>query len=270
MCIAKVCRKLKKHKHFTLIELLIVIAIIAILAGMLLPALQKARAKGRAIACTSDEKGVASACSMYADDHNGQWFYIEEKGKLGKQYYLLDWNRVLCENKYMPRMAGLPNRSKLHCNEGGELLYRKGDIAEGNQPPYMINGMSPEYHGGSGSLVTYGDSWSFGSRGIKNSFVKKPSVLITLACKKYQDGNSAGAVFRRSNQFSLRSVQGDNTGDGEHVMNTDAHGNSANYSFFDGHVEQIQATALKLELFMLRPENSNDNHRYRNAYRKTM
>lgn len=55
---------------FTLIELLIVIVIIAILAAMLLPSLNKARGKARAISCSSNLKQFGQAIALYANDSN--------------------------------------------------------------------------------------------------------------------------------------------------------------------------------------------------------
>ena len=53
-----------------MIELLIVIAIIAILAAMLLPALGKAREKARSIACVGKLKQIGMAAQMYYNDYN--------------------------------------------------------------------------------------------------------------------------------------------------------------------------------------------------------
>jgi prepilin-type processing-associated H-X9-DG protein/prepilin-type N-terminal cleavage/methylation domain-containing protein len=53
---------------FTLIELLTVLAVIALLAAMLLPALARAKEKGRSIACVNNVKQLSLATMMYADD----------------------------------------------------------------------------------------------------------------------------------------------------------------------------------------------------------
>ena len=60
---------LRKRLNFTLIELLIVIAIIAILAALLLPALNKARDKGKMIRCVSNQKQVSLFFFQYANDY---------------------------------------------------------------------------------------------------------------------------------------------------------------------------------------------------------
>ena len=92
----------RRKRNFTLIELLIVIAIIAILAGMLLPALNAARDKAKATACTANLKQLHLAYTNYVFD-NKEWTLAGgDRSRAG----LFDaaahyWGHSLIEANYM-------------------------------------------------------------------------------------------------------------------------------------------------------------------------
>jgi len=69
--------KQRRHRAFTIIELLVVISVISILAGMLLPAIQKTRIKAHQANCKNNLKQISAGIEIYRLNYNDAWpFYI--------------------------------------------------------------------------------------------------------------------------------------------------------------------------------------------------
>lgn len=117
----------QRRRSFSLIELLLVIAIMAILSAILLPALNKARGKAKQIKCLFNIKQMSIGVLMYANDYDS--YIMPSADGASRWYYGPDANN-LC-NSYIPlpkakTMGG--SNDLVSCPEQPFTSYRTSGI----------------------------------------------------------------------------------------------------------------------------------------------
>ncbi len=199
-----------RRRRFTLIELLIVIAIIAILAAMLLPALNKAKEKARSIVCINNLKQLGTSFLFYADDSNG---YVKAPSYSNFSWILLNTEEQYGGNPYIKTLV--EKKSKILYCPSAPLKPDMYDIVdEKNQCYGMVFEVTSLPKGVSTAInpINY----------IKLSSVKKPSLTALLGdslAKPYQTQYPVIIPHSLMYPYSIR------------------HNLRSNLFFMDGHAE---------------------------------
>ncbi|MFM8494477.1 MAG: DUF1559 domain-containing protein [Planctomycetia bacterium] len=246
-------RPIRRH-GFTLVELLVVIAIIATLMGLLLPAVQSARASARRTQCASNIRQVALGIINYADAHRGRFPSRTHTTDHADHLHWIEQLAPFIESVDAIRMC--PDDPLAQLRMSG--LPGSGEDYVDPQHPDPEKRFTPQTSYIANGYLSFDDSVT-GSRGINNlNRVSARSKTVML----FEKFSNPAVLSSRILQLSeLRSSHFDHTHSPEwfrwYPSRTDRvlrdisaeiqlsrHSEGAHFAYADGHVELVTESQI--------------------------
>jgi prepilin-type processing-associated H-X9-DG protein/prepilin-type N-terminal cleavage/methylation domain-containing protein len=241
---------------FTLVELLIVVAIIAILASLLVPALGSAKGKAKRAVCQNQLKQFGLALHLYADE--SRYYPMDTQWRTSLTPYLGSKT-----SSSQPKLFDCPEfiywRDAPHTALGqwwpAWYGYNGGGSGDGSKPPGLGLGLEVR-------------NASTGDLDLKflttEQLIKLPSEMIGIGDINGDLQNTRGLVsfsFRFSGGLSNISADAKTSWPGK------THSGGANMVFCDGHVEYAKQNAWLIPTISARRRWNNDNEPHLETWR---